>query len=190
VPLQYQETTLWCWLAAAASIAHFYRPASPTSQCGLMTSIDKDINKWVGVACCPTSAMLKANPAPAAGHANPYALAAEACLENIGLPAQCIKSGGVGDALKVDGHRGDYHKAGSASLDAVAAELAARRPVAVDITWNRGGGSHVLIVAGVLNDQLLILDPGSGESVVSYETLLAGDYGAGATFDGFQFSKP
>jgi hypothetical protein len=34
------------------------------------------------------------------------------------------------------------------SLDAITAEISAGRPLAVDITWNSGAGSHVVAIAG------------------------------------------
>jgi hypothetical protein len=186
--IQYQETLLWCWIAVAASVAHFYDPASAATQSAMMTTIGRNINKWPAtVDCTPSQAVLDANPGLAATLADPYGIAAEASLQSVGIPAMCIKSGGVGDALNVNGNNAGFHR--QATLAQIAAELDARRPVCVDITWNSGAGSHVLAIAGVLDDKILVLDPGSGESVISFETFPA-QYSGGARLDGFTFTKP
>ena len=185
--MQYQQTTEWCWLAVAASVAHFYGATNWFTQCNLMTTIGQNINKWPSTTiCCPTSAMLQAHPDVVAKMLNPYDASAEYALQNIGIPAVCIKSGGVGDALKVNGNYASYQN--SMSLDAITSEISAGRPLAVDITWNSGAGSHVVAIAGVLNDLLLICDPANGESVMAYEQFPAAYFG-GATLDGFALTK-
>ena len=187
VRLQYQETTMWCWLAVAASIAHFYDKNSPSTQADLMTTIGQKINMWpTTTVCAPTPAVLAGHPGLAAQLANPYSNAAEFALDSVGIPGVCIKSGGVGDALAVSGNNAGYQ--GTVSLQKVAAEVAAGRPVCADITWNSGIGSHVVIIAGVLDDQILVLDPGNGESVIAYERFPA-QYFGGATLDGYTFTK-
>ena len=166
--MQFQQTTEWCWLAVAASIAHFYGATNWFTQCNLMTTIGQNINKWpTTTICCPTAAILQAHPDLVAKMQNPYDTSAEYALQSVGIPAVCIKSGGVGDALKVNGNYAEYRN--TMSLDDITAEINARRPLAVDITWNSGAGSHVVAIAGVLNDQLLICDPASGESIHSFE---------------------
>ncbi|HEY0519391.1 MAG TPA: papain-like cysteine protease family protein [Ilumatobacteraceae bacterium] len=186
VGLQYQETSLWCWLAIAASVAHFYDGASAVTQCGLMTTIGQNINGWpTTTMCCPTSAVLNANPGLSGVLGNPYSNTAENSLDSVGIPQVCIKSGGVGDALKVSGNNAGWHP--QATLTQIAAELAARRPVCVDITWPNGKG-HVVAIAGVLNDHVLILDPANGESVIAFEDFPA-QYSGGAKLGGYTFTK-
>ena len=108
--LQYQETFLWCWLAIAASVAHFDNGSSPATQCGLMTTIGQNINKWpTTTVCCPDATILKANPALSGLLSNPYSSLAENCLDSVGIPMVCIKSGGVGDALNVYGNNASRH---------------------------------------------------------------------------------
>ncbi len=80
--IQYQETSLWCWIAVAASVAHFYNPSS---------------------------GVLAAHHGLAETLAHPYGTAAEFALEAVGIPAMRIKSGGVGDALDVNGNNAGYH---------------------------------------------------------------------------------
>ena len=185
--MQFQETNEWCWLAVAASVAHYYGANASITQCNLMTGIGQKINNWPSTTiCCPTSAILQANPGLLAKLLNPYDSSAEFALQNVGIPGVCIKSGGVGDALQVNGNYADYRN--TMSLDDIAAEINAKRPLAVDISWNSGIGSHVVAIAGVLNDQLLICDPGSGESVISYSEFPA-FYQGGATLDGFALTK-
>ena len=184
--MQFQETTEWCWLAVAASVAHFYGATAWISQCNLMTGIGQRINNWPNTTiCCPTSAMLQANPGLVAKMLNPYDSSAENALQNVGIPGVCIKSGGVGDALNVSGNQAS--SVGSMSLDAIAAEMNAGRPVVADISWN-SGGSHVVAIAGILNDQLLICDPANGESVISYGQFPASYFG-GATLNAFTLTK-
>lgn len=186
--IQYQETNEWCWLAVAASVAHFYNPASSVTQTSLMTQIGIAINKWPStISCYPSAAELASHPGLSATIGNPYSPSAEFSLDGAGLiPAQCVKSGGVGDALNVSGNQASYSN--SATLSQLTAEINARRPVCVDITWNSGIGSHVVAIAGILNDKLLILDPGSGETVVNYVDFPA-QYGGGAKLDGYTFTK-
>ncbi|MEO8829388.1 papain-like cysteine protease family protein [Lapillicoccus sp.] len=184
--LQYQETSEWCWLAVATSVAHFYNSSSPAEQYDLMTTIGRNINQWVGVSCAPTAPMLAAHPGLANALADPYGTDAENCLERVGIPQVCIKSGGVGDALNVYGNNAGWQ--GNVSFAQVAAEVHAGRPVCVDITWKNGLGSHVVAIAGALNDQILVLDPANGESVIAFEDF-PDQYAAGATLDGFTFTK-
>ena len=56
-----------------------------------------------------------------------------------------------------------------------------------DITWF-SGGSHVIAIAGVLGDSLLILDPANGQSVVRFGVLPT-SYFAGAKLDDCTFTK-
>ncbi len=184
--MQYQETSQWCWLAVAASVARYYNSSSPAEQCNLMTTIGQKINKWpTTTVCCPDATVLKANPGLPAILADPYSTNAENSLDSVGIPNVCIKSGGIGDALNVFGNNAGYRR--QVAFSQAAAEIAARRPVCVDITWP-GGGSHVVAIAGVLNDQILVLDPASGETVISFENFPA-QYSGGATLNGFTFTK-
>jgi Papain-like cysteine protease AvrRpt2 len=184
--MQYQETSEWCWLVVAASVAHFYGATGWITQCNLMTTIGQNINGWPPTTiCCPTSAILTAHPDLVGKMLNPYDTSAEFCLESVGIPSVCIKSGGINDALKVNNNYAGYRT--SMSLDEIAAEINAGRPLAVDITWN-SGGSHVVAIAGVLNDLLLICDPANGETVMSVENFPAQYYG-GATLDGYALTK-
>ena len=173
-------------MAIAASVAHFYNGSSPVTQCGLMTTIGQNINKWpTTTVCCPDATILKANPGLSGLLSNPYSSLAENCLNSVGIPMVCIKSGGVGDALNVYGNNASRHP--QATLAQIAAELAARRPVVVDIIWP-SGDSHVVAIAGVLNDLVLILDPANGESVIAFEDF-PGQYAGGATLGGYTFTK-
>src|SRR5262249_39570096 len=181
--LQYQETTEWCWLAVAASVAHYYNRVTGITQCGLMTTIGHNINNGpVTVQCCPNREMLADHPSLSGVLSDPYTTAAEECLENVGIPQQCIKSGGITDALDVGGNNAGY-QGPNVSLQRIAAEVDAGRPVCVDITWP-DGSSHVVAIAGVLNDLVLVLDPGHGETVIAYEDFPA-QYFGGAKLDGF-----
>jgi hypothetical protein len=184
--MQFQQTSEWCWIAVGASVAHFYGCTNWYTQCNLMTQIGQQINKWSSdTICCPTSAMLQNDPGLLTKMLNPYDASAEFALEHVGIPGVCIKSGGVGDVLNVNGNNAGYQT--SMSLNQIATEINAGRPICVDITWP-SGGSHVVAIAGVLNDLLLICDPGNGESVIAYEQFPSAYFG-GATLDGFTLTK-
>jgi hypothetical protein len=186
--MQYQETFEWCWLAVGASIAHFYGATAWISQCNLMTTIGQNINGWPSTTiCCPTSAILAAHPDLVGKLLNPYDPAAEGCLDNAGIPSVCIKTGGVGDPLKVSNNYADIRT--SMSLDEITAEIKAGRPVVVDINWNNGSGQHSVAIAGVLNNLLLILDPINGETVMSFGNFPA-QYNGGATLNLYILTKP
>ena len=73
-------------------------------------------------------------------------------------------------------------------LSQIAAEINAGRPLAVDITWLNSSASHVVAIAGVLGDSLLILDPANGQSVVRFGDF-PGTYFGGAKLDGYTFTK-
>jgi hypothetical protein len=169
--MQYQETSEWCWITVATSIAHFYDSASTATQCALMTTIGQSINKWPSTTlCCPSSAALASDPSLAPILADPDTKTALNLLDKsgAGLPKVCIKSGGVSDALNVNGN---WNKPGLASitLEQITKEIAAKRPIAVDIKW-RSKGQHCVAIAGVLDDMLLICDPIYGESTIKYES--------------------
>lgn len=168
--MQYQESNEWCWIAVATSINHFYHPTSTWTQCQVMTVVGQNINKFPATTSgCPSARVVAANPPLAAALANPYTQAAEFILDKpeYGVDREYLKSGGISDPLKVTGNYVSYHGA-NLTLDQIAAEVNAGRPVAVDITWLSGVGSHVVAIAGVLGDSLLILDPANGQSVVRF----------------------
>lgn len=75
------------------------------------------------------------------------------------------------------------------TLAQVTAEVNARHPVTVDITWNAGSDSHVVVIAAVLNDSLLILGPVYETTVIGWQNFSA-TYCSGAKLDGFGFTKP
>jgi hypothetical protein len=187
VPLQYQETSLWCWLACAASVAHYYDPHSTANQPDMITTIGRQMNNFGNISCAPTAAMLNNHPGLAAELANPYGTAAEFCLEKIEIPTVCKKSGGVADALNVNGNWSGVYK-NKVTLAEITSEIHAGRPLCVDISWKSGEGSHVVIIAGVLDDRVLILDPGNGETVIPWE-IFPDQYLSGATRDGMAFTK-
>lgn len=186
VPLQYQEMTEWCWVACAASIAHYYNPGSTVNQADMVTAIGRKQNGFGVADCAPTPAIFNNNPGLAGRFANAFNPAAELCLDNVGLPQLCHQTGGIGDAL--DAARVPFRWAKTATLAEIAKEVDNDRPVCVSIEWLDNSGSHYVIIAGVLNDQILILDPGAGPTVMAYEDFPA-RYGTGATLAGVAFTK-
>jgi hypothetical protein len=191
VRMQYQETTEWCWMAVATSISHFYNPASTATQCATMTIVGQNINGFAkNTSACPSAAAVAKVPGLAAILANPYTPAAENVLNNpvLGIPIEYIKSGGVGDALNV---HGNWKQPGVATLTLaqMAAEISAGRPICANIAWNAANaGQHVVVIAGVLNDQLLICDPANGESVIQYEDFPA-FYSSGASLVDYNLTQ-
>ncbi len=188
--IQYQQTRQWCWIAAALSVNHFYNPASTWTQCQVMTVVGQNINGFPqNTSACPTAQVLAANPGLAGILANPYDKAAEYILDTPSpkVDMRYIKSGGVSDPLKVTGNFASIQP-GNLSLAQVAAEVNAGRPVLVDITWN-SGGSHVVAIAGVMSESIIVLDPVNGQSVMLFESFPASYYG-GATLDDYVFTKP
>jgi hypothetical protein len=189
--MQYQESDEWCWMAVATSINHFYHPSSTWTQCQIMTIVGHNINGFpADTSACPSAQVVAANPSLAAALADPYSQAAEFVLDNAayGVDRRYLKSGGISDPLKVTGNFDSYHGA-DLSLDQIAAQVNAGRPVAVDITWLDGSGSHVVAIAGVQGDGMLIHDPANGQSVVRFGDF-PGTYFGGATLDGYTFTKP
>jgi hypothetical protein len=187
--MQYQESNEWCWIAVATSISHFYNPASTWTQCAVMTDIGHRINHYPpDTSACPTAEVIADNPVLKAALADPYANAAEYILDNPawGVDRRYLKSGGVGDALTTTGNYASSYGA-DLSLNQIADEVNAGRPVAVDITWN-GGPSHVVAIAGVSGDILLTLDPINGQSVIPFKNFPA-TYFDGARLDGYTFTK-
>jgi len=180
--MQFQLTTQWCWIAVAVSVAHYYGNLFPM-QCGEMTSIGQDINKWPStVMCCPSTAAHEADPTLIGKLLNPYDKGSEYCLETI-IPAQCVKSGGVQDALKVTDNYASPHA--NLALHEIALEINARRPVVVSVK----NGSHFVAIAGVLNDLIIVCDPAKGESILKFEDFQAGYDGSGGA-GGYYFTKP
>jgi hypothetical protein len=136
-----------------------------------MTTIGQSINKWpTTTQCCPTAAALSSDAGLVSTLAAPYAKAAYNALGKpaAGIPAVCIKSGGVSDALNANGNW-NKPKHTSLTLAQITAEMNAKRPIAMDIKWHSDGNQHCVAIAGVLDDMLLICDPIAGESVIQYE---------------------
>lgn len=168
--MQYQESNEWCWIAVGTSINHYYHPSSSWTQCQLMTIIGQNINGFPpDTSACPSAKVVLANPELAAALADPYSTDARYILDKsaYGVYRPYLKSGGVTDALKATGNYDSYHGS-DLSLDQIATQINARRPVIVEITWLNGSGSHFVAIAGVLGDGLLILDPANGQSVVRF----------------------
>lgn len=188
--MQFQESSVWCWIAVATSINKFYHPTSTWTQCQVMTQIGQKINGFkANTSACPSARMIAAHPELATALNDPYAAAAEFILDNpiYGVDRDYLKSGGVTDALKQVGNYDSYH-GNNLSLGDIAGQISAGHPVVADITWLNGAGSHVVAIAGVLGDSLLILDPANGESVVRFGDFPATYFG-GATLDGYAFTK-
>ncbi len=182
--MQYQETSEWCWIAVATSIARYYNPASTTRQCSIMTSVGQTINKWPSTTqCCLTATALASDTGLAAALADTDAKTTYNVLGKpaAGLPSVCIKTGGVGDALNINGN---WNKPSHSSLTLaqITTEINAKRPIALDIKWH-SGAQHCVAIAGVLDDMLLICDPIYGESVIQYQSFPA-EYHGGASLVG------
>jgi Papain-like cysteine protease AvrRpt2 len=166
--MQYQETSKWCWIAVGTSIAHFYDPSSTVTQAALMTRIGQAINRWpTTTVCWPTASTLATHPGLGSLLDDPYVPNAKRVLDGL-IPAVCVKSGGVGDALKANGNLNGRRK--SLSLGEIHAEIRAGRPVVVDIRF-RSGLQHVIAIAGVQDDVVLICDPVHGETAIQLELL-------------------
>ena len=188
--MQFQESFQWCWIAVATSINHFYNPASTLTQCELMTVVGQTINGFpINTSACPSSQVIAATPGLAATLANPYSKTAQYVLDNaaLGINGLYLKSGGVGDALNVRGNRAGYQGADLA-LAQIDAEVQAGRPVAVDINWN-SGGSHVVVISGVIYDFMTVLDPANGTSIVNFKSFPA-TYFQGAKVSDYCFTRP
>jgi Papain-like cysteine protease AvrRpt2 len=185
--MQYQEMTQWCWIAVAVSVANYYGNTLP-EQCETMTMIGQQINKWSKfTSCCPTIVWREGHRDMQAALEDPYDKAALYVLDNDpNLPAVCNKSGGVNASLALyDNYAG---APASMTLEAIAAEIDAKRPVVVDLQWPGNGPQHVVAIVGVLDDQLLIVDPIYGETAIGYEEFPA-SYQGGATLHNWLTTK-
>jgi len=188
--MQYQETSEWCWIAVATSINHYYDPASTLTQGALMTIVGQTLNDWPSTTqCFLSNAALASNPELAAILVDPYAVAARDVLNHptLMIPAICVKTGGVSDALNVHGNRASGSLA-FPTLETITKEMEAGHPIAVDLQWNHGG-QHCIAIAGVQNDMLLICDPIYGESAVPYKDFLATYHGGTSWHNGYLTKK-
>lgn len=194
VRMQYQLADDWCWIAVATSVNHFYNPASPVTQCALATTLGQKFHPAscpANSSACPTAAAIAAVPGTAALLADPYSKSALYVLDKpqLGvLPAYLGMTGGVGDSLNACGNVQNYPGQNSITLAQITSELAAGRPVAVDIGWP-SGGQHVVLIVGVIDDVILICDPIYGETYVQFE-LFPSTYQGGATLVGACLTKP
>jgi hypothetical protein len=188
--MQYQESVQWCWIAVATSVNHFYNPSSNWTQCMAMTNIGQNINGYpANTGACPSAQALVNDPNLAAALANPYVPAARHVLDTLpaGVDVRYLKSGSVADPLKLMGNWASDQPA-TLSLQQVAAEIGARRPVVASIAWN-SGNQHVVAIAGVLGDSLLVIDPENGASVIRFGAFPQRYFG-GATIVEYCFTKP
>lgn len=171
VKMQYQESSEWCWIAMATSINHFYNSGSTLTQCALMTTVGHSLNKFPSnTSACPTAAAIASVPGLAGILASPYQPNAYAVLDNtsLNIPTEYLKTGGVGDALKVKGNA-NTSTANLIPLAQIQSEIRAGRPVVVDIAWGGPAGpQHDVAIAGFQDDLLLICDPIFGESAIEY----------------------
>lgn len=187
---QYQQSSLWCWIATAVSVDRFYDPASTWTQCQVMTQIGQSINGFpIDTSACPTAEALRANPGLATRLADPYNIASRYVMDDpaLGVDRRYLKSGGVTDALKQTNNLAGW-EGPNVTLDRLAQEINAGRPVIAGITWN-SGGSHYLTIAGIQGEGMLILDPVNGQSLTEFGDF-PGTYFGGATLDGYAFTRP
>lgn len=188
--MQFQQTSQWCWIAVATSIDHYYNPASSTTQCSLMTSIGQKINGFpAGTSAFPSAAVLKATSGLADAMAHPLTPAALSVLDSpkLLIDARYDKPGGVGDSLNLNGHWANKAYLPTISLAQLTAEIGAGRPVVFDIQRN-SGTTHYVAVAGVLDDLMLICDPGAGQSVIPVASFPSA-YRGGATTNGIALTQ-
>jgi ABC-type bacteriocin/lantibiotic exporter with double-glycine peptidase domain len=132
--------------------------------------------------------MIADHPALAAALANPYDKGSEYILDDPtwGVDRRYLKSGGVRDSLEAVSHRGELVGT-QPSLAQVTAEISAGRPVVAYILLS-GVGGHVVVIAGVANDVLLIADPAHGSSVIQ-PGVFPDAYRGGATINEYVFTK-
>src|SRR5882757_5071787 len=188
--MQYQLSNLWCWIAVATSISHYYDAGSTWTQCQLMTDIGHNVNGFpADTSACPSAQMIADHPTLAAALANPYDKSAEYILDDPtwGIDRRYFKTGKLRDALSAVGHHGEGVGA-QPSLDQVAAEVNAGRPVVADIAWP-SGLQHVVVIAGVAEDMLLIADPAFGLSFIQ-ASVFPDLYRGGATIVEYVFTTP
>src|SRR4029077_860491 len=114
----------------------------------------------------PTTAVLASNPSVANALSHPYLPIASSVLDSPKLLINGVydKPGGVGDALF--NHWGKRTYQTSIDLAHITQEVNAGRPVVYDLQFPTF--THYVAVAGVLDDRLLVFDPGVGESVISF----------------------
>jgi hypothetical protein len=186
--MQFQQTTLWCWIAVGVSVVHYYDGKSKATQCETMTRIGQSINNWpVTTQCCPTRIQLQINPDLAKQLVHPYDRNAQYALDGRGLEQVCIKVGGVDTVLKAyNNHAGDF---ANLSLEEIDREINAGRPVVASIDWTAGvGEGHAVAIVGVLNDLLLVSDPANGETVIRYQDFPT-QYAGGASLNAYCKTK-
>jgi hypothetical protein len=160
-------------LLEARTIENLNRPAVVADEAGRQA-----INKWPSTTlCCPDAAALASDLGLATALADPYAAPAHNVLSKhrADIAAVCIKSGGVGDALNVNGN---WNRPGLSSLTLaqITSEIRARRPIAAGIKWH-SGAQHVVAIAGIQDDMLLICDPVNGETAIQYESFPSAYHG-------------
>lgn len=164
---QFQERTWWCWNATTVSVARHYDGASNWTQCQLATDV---INSDWGEQRRQPGAVYQCCPSNDAATVN--------C--NLGWwPDQ-------GPLQTVD----HLHQRVSSPLSKaqIVDEIAANRPITVDIQW-RGGGGHIVNIWGYsyLEDgtlvDLWVHDPwdaaNENTKIVPYETFRAAYPGNG-----------
>lgn len=139
---------------------------------------------------CPSSDTLSAHADLANALSNPYGSSALYILDGYTPAAEqeYLKSGYVGDPLATTGNFGSFQGA-VVSIAAIAAEISAGRPVAVDITWP-SGTQHVVAIGGLSPDavSVLLLDPVNGRTIMKWSDFPA-RYNGGATINSYVFTK-
>lgn len=187
--LQYQQTSEWCWIAVGAAVDNYYNPASPVTQCGLMTVIGHVKNGYpVDTDAWPTEVALAEHPGLMDAVKRPYLISALTLLDkpDLLIDSRYRKSGGVGDALGLH-WVGEKYQA-SITLAQLTQEIDHGRPVVFDIAWPNGG-THFVTVAGIRGDLLLICDPSSGSLVIPFADFPV-RYQGGASQNGVALTQP
>jgi hypothetical protein len=156
-----------------------------------MTDVGHRLNSYpADSGACPTQETVNDNPDLKAALADPFNSAAEFILDDPrwGVDVRYLKSGRVKDPLVTTENWADDYGP-ETSLAQITAEINAGRPVAVDIAWFPDNvNQHVVTIAGVSGDYLLLLDPVHGTSVMRFENF-PGLYWGGAKILSYSFTK-
>lgn len=76
----------------------------------------------------------------------------------------------------------------SLTLAQIASEVNAGRPVVATIKWNSNSAEHFVSIAGISGNNLLVLDPINGQSVIPFGQFPAAYFG-GAQLIQYDFTK-
>lgn len=148
IPRKEQQAAAWCYAACAEMVINYCHSAVVTNQCQVVSFVKRGKDQLN--FCCDTDKI--------------DCIVAGCKAKDIGLIFDLWQVGH--DTTGVPGSP----EFGQVQLNKLKEEIDAKRPVEAVVDW-KNGGSHAVLVVGIKNDWLFIVDPLEHDPYGGWQTI-------------------